>query len=827
VREEKKMNRLLRILLAIVAVLGVLVLALAAYGYFVAQRPLPDTAGTLTIPGLQDEVHIYRDDYGVPHIYANNEHDLFFAQGYVHAQDRFWQMEFWRHIGHGRVAEIAGESAVEQDKFIRTVGFNRLAEEYVAYYETNAPEYMTIMNAYSEGVNAYLAENGDSPSLQFDILGLVFSPWEIEPWEPVDTVAWGIVMSWDLGGNWRNELTRAKLAQDVGLETMAELIPGYSYETRPVIAPTADQVNELPTAESLHGGATAVDWSRINTTLIGAVPADGFALGNGPGIGSNNWVVGGEHTTTGQPLLANDPHLSVQLPAIWYEVGLHAPGWNVRGFSFAGVPGIVVGHNEHIAWGVTNVGPDVQDLYIEKINPDNPNQYEYMGEWQDMILIEEVIKVNGGEDIVLPVRITRHGPLINEVVDDLTDPLALRWTAEEPSRILQSITLLNQAQNYDDFREALRYWDIPAQNVVYADVEGNIAYQTPGRVPIRAQGNGQMPVPGWNGEYEWQGFIPYEELPALLNPEKGYIVTANHAVVDEAYPYFIASDWADGDRGLRIEQMIATIIADGGKIGAADFATIQFDGRSLPAETYIPLLNTLRSDDAQTQAALDTLRAWDLQETTDSVGATLFELFYTHLHYNILADEIGEENVDAITCRDILFFQLAADPSSPWWDDVTTPEIETREDILLQSVVDGIAWLEENVGGEMDEWTWGTIHTITFADGVLGASGVAPIEGLFNRGPFPVAGGADLVNANNWRRSEPALVRAHPSMRMIIDMSNFAANQAVLPTGQSGHTNSPHYDDQMPLWLVGEYHPMLFDRAEVEAAATNHLILRP
>lgn len=820
------MNRFTRIGLIIGGVLLLLILVLSVSGVVMARRPFPTYAATLTLPGLKDEVNIYRDEFGVPHIYANNEDDLFFAQGYVHAQDRFWQMELWRHIGQGRVAEIAGASALEQDKFIRTIGFHRLAESYIEAYRRESPEYMGIMDAYSAGVNAYLADNRDNPSLHFTILGRVFEPWEIEPWEPVHTVAWGVVMSWDLGGNWRNELTRARLYQQIGPELTERLIPGYPYHNRPVSAPTVDQINALPAATGAYNGSP-VDWSRVNTSLIGYVPEDGFAFGSGPGIGSNNWVVGGEHTVSGLPLLANDPHLAVQLPAIWYEVGLHAPGWHVRGFSFAGVPGVVVGHNERIAWGVTNVGPDVQDLYIEKINPDNPNQYEFMGQWEDMIVIEEVIKVNGGEDVILPVRITRHGPIINEVVDDLTDPLALRWAAQEPSRILQAVTLLNKAQNFEEFREALRFWDIPSQNVVYADVDGNIGYQVPSYIPIRKNGDGRLPVPGWSGEYEWEGYIPFEELPALYNPPRGFIVTANHAVVDEAYPHFINYDWADGDRGLRIEQMIVARLANGGKISAADFAAIQADGYSFPAETFVPLLLEMSSDDRQVQEALDRLRGWNYEQTVDSVPAALFEIFFTRLHYNILQDEVGEENVDAIIGRDMLMYELAANLDDPLWDNVNTPERETAVAILRLSLREALDWLAEEVGGGMDNWTWGKIHTITFADAVLGASGIAPVEAIFNRGPFPVAGGLDLVNANNWRRTAPALVRANPSMRMIIDLSDFERNLAILPTGQSGHPFHPNYDDQMALWLVGEYHPMLWGRTAVESAAVNHLILRP
>ncbi len=835
------MNRATRIVLIIVGVLAVLALVLFVGGLTVARSPFPDTDGEKTVAsptacegegaafcvaltghGLTAPVHIYRDEHGIANIYAENTADLFFAQGYVHAQDRMWQMEFWRHIAMGRVAEIVGEPGLENDKFIRTSGWNRIAATNTAYYEQELPEAMAALEAYSAGVNAYLVENKDDISINQRILGLVGEPWEIEPWTPIDSIGWGVVMGWDLGGNWDDELTRARLYASIGQEATDELVPGYPYDTRPVIAPTGQLVTAAAAGRA-PSTAAPVDWTRVSTRLIGRPPA---ALGDGPFLGSNNWVVAGKHTASGRPLLANDPHLGIQMPSIWYQVGLHAPGWNVTGFSFAGIPGVIVGHNDHIAWGVTNVGPDVQDLYIEKINPDNPNQYEYMGEWRDMNLIEEVIKVNGGEPVTLTVRETQHGPIISDVLEDQPDVLALRWTATTaPSRILQSALMLNQAQNVDDFREALRYWDTPSQNFVYADVEGNIAYQMPSLVPIRRNGQGMVPVPGWTDEYEWDGTIPYEKLPALLNPPSGYIVTANHAVVDQEYPYFIARDWASGDRGQRITAMIDAAIADG-PIDADDFARIHFDSYSTRAESYVPLLTGLAADDVEVQRALALLRDWDYQERRDSVATSIFEMFYVHLIRNVLMDEVGEENyLDAYNT--IYFHQLANDPDARWWDDVTTPTVESREDILRRSLSDGLAWLHSNIGDNMDDWTWGRLHTATFSSTPLGESGIGPIESLVNRGPFPADGGSDLVNATSWRFTEPAAITSHPSMRLIVDLSNLDASRWVIPTGQSGHPFNANYDDQIALWLNGQYLPMLSSREAIEAAAADHLVLQP
>ncbi len=449
-----------------------------------------------------------------------------------------------------------------------------------------------------------------------------------------------------------------------------------------------------------------------------------------------------------------------------------------------------------------------------------------------MEIVPEVIKVNGGEDVTVNVRLTRHGPIINEIpslaprLEGQSDVLAMRWTGQEPSRVLQSVILLNKAQNYDDFHEALRFWDLPSQNMVYADVAGNIAYQMPGLIPIRKNGNGLVPVPGWTGEYDWEGWIPYDELPALLNPDQGFIVTANHAVVDEDYPYFINVYWADGDRGQRITDLLAAEIAGDGEITAADIARIQFDSKSLVAENYIPLFASLSSSDAQVQAALERLRGWDQQLRRDSVPAGLFEIFRMQLAQALLADEVGADNVSTFG-GNVLLNSLSQDPQAVYWDNVTTTAVETREDILLQALRDTIAWFDENVGGSMNDWTWGRIHQATFTSAPLGQSGIGPIESLVNRGPFPADGGPSVINANSWSWSRPAAVTGHPSMRMIVDMSDFEASRSVIPTGQSGHPGHKHYDDQIELWLNGETHAMLWGRDAVEAAAVETLILQP
>jgi penicillin amidase len=823
------MSRGKKIIVGIIGVLAVLVLVIAGILIYNIRKPFPKTTGTITVSGLTADVNLIRDEWGVPHIYASNTPDLFFGQGYVHAQDRFWQMEFWRHVGEGRISEISGSATIDSDRFIRTMGWHRMAQNTVDYYKANDPDYYALLEAYAAGVNAYIEANRDNISLNQTILGLVNEPWEIEPWTPLNTVSWGVVMADDLSGNWGSEIRRAQLIEALGEATVTQLLPFYPYDTRPVMVPTSAMEQSNLIQNTQYALRPDIDWSNVNLNTIPDLP-DNITMGRGAFVGSNNWVVSGEYTDTGMPLLANDPHLGIQLPSIWYEVGLHSPDFQVVGFSFAGVPGVIIGHNENIAWGVTNVGPDVQDLFIEKINPDNPNQYEFMGEWRDMEVIEEVIKVNGGEDVPLTVKITHHGPIINDISSaarEGEDVLAMQWTAKEPSRVLQSVILLNQAQNYDGFREALRFWDVPAQNFVYADTAGNIAYQTPGLIPIRKNGNGLTPVPGWTGEYEWEGWIPYDELPHLLNPDQGFIVTANHAVVDQDYPYLISLDWANGDRGQRITDMISETIAQNGQITAEDFGRIQFDSKSLLAESFAPAFIGLSSSNPDVQGAIERLRGWEgYQERRDSVPAAIFEIFYMNLVRRTLADDVGEENVSR-THSTIFFHALASQTQSGWWDDITTTPTETRNDIILLALADTVNWFKENVGDDSDDWTWGNIHTATFVSNPLGASGVAPIENIVNRGPFPADGGGNLVNAMAWSWNDPARINWHPSMRMIIDMQDFDASQTIHPTGQSGHPYHKHYDDMIQLYLNGEFHPMWFSENAVREAGTDTLLLQP
>lgn len=841
--------------------IGIMILALVAGAggayYFksylpstVAPQSFPQIDGEIKVDNLDGTVDIYRDAMGIPHIYASTQHDLFFAQGYVHAQDRFWQMDTWRHIGAGRVAEMFS-SQVDTDMFLRTLGWAEIAQQE---YDALEPQYKAVVDSYSEGVNAYLKDHDkEALSLEYSILGLLNADYKIEPWTPSNTLTWGKMLAYDLRGNMDDEIKRAILLKTLTPEQVNELFPEYPEDHPVIVNKIGDGSSTLknPTTLAAEIPSDTLDVLYRNVTLLDELmgPFD-------KGIGSNSWVIAGANTTTGMPLLANDPHLAIQMPSIWYQIGLHCKPkttecpYDVAGFSMAGVPAIIIGHNDKIAWGFTNLGPDVMDLYIEKINPENPNQYEVNGEWVDFKIRKETIKVAGGDPIEMDVRISRHGPIISEVYGVLknvgkpedekfvpfTDnagielpenyAIALKWTAFTVSSSFVAPWMLNTAQNFEEFRTAASTAKVPSQNLVYADVEGNIGYQAPGDIPIRKGGDGTLPVPGWTDDYEWTGYIPFEELPYTYNPAEGYIVAANNQVEPRDYPYLISNDYDLGYRANRIEDMIKNAP---GKIDIAYIQKMQGDNYDGSAEYVLPQLLAMKFSASNLTDGLATLQNWNYQASSDSAPAAIYEVFWKNLLAETFNDDLPERyypNGNAIWFE--IVRKTVTDPNSFWWDDkATADKVETRDDIFVRSYEKAIAELEATLGNDSSKWTWGAIHTSTFKNGTLGASGVFLIEDLFNRGPFATSGGAGIVNATGWRATLGYEVTNVPSMRQIVDMSNLNNSVTVHTTGQSGHAYHPHYIDMAPLWTGIQYYPMWFDQESVIKDSEGHLKLVP
>jgi penicillin amidase len=821
------------------AVVVILIVGVLAFASFSVRRAFPDVDGNLVVPGLVDDVGVVRDSVGVPTITASNPHDLFMAQGYVHAQERFWQMDFWRHIGAGRLAEMFGADQLETDLFLRTLGWEQLAAEQ---YAAAPPEHRAVLDAYAAGVNAYLAERSPAElSFEYTVLELLNRGYEVEAWTPVNTLTWGMVMAWDLGGNLRNEIDRAVLLGSLSPEQVAQLYPPYPGDRNPyIVSPDPAALTAAAGTSTLARDALArIDTGLDRITVLGG--------SSDAGIGSNSWVVSGARTTTGAPILANDPHLAIQMPSIWYQLALQCTPvspdcpYQVTGFTFAGVPGVIIGHNADIAWGVTNLGPDVQDLYVERIDGD---RYEVNGEWQPMEIRNEVIEVAGGDPVELEVRSTRHGPIISDVFEPLEDfgdvaggvevpdpyAVALRWTAlDHNPGIVTTFLGLAKAENWADFREALAGFAVPAQNFVYADTKGNIGYQTPGNIPIRASGDGTVPVPGWTDEHEWTGFIPFEDLPSVSNPDSGYIVTANNAVVDDAYPYLITYDWNYGYRARRLVDLIDPIDLVGATEATDldDHAAIQFDASNLNAERTVPFLLDVDAD-GTAEEMQSVLASWDLANKADSAGAAAFGTTWRRLLELTFHDDLPEDQWPAGGGRWFTVVgEMLDDPADPFWNDAGSAETEHRDDILAAALEAASADLTDEFGADPDDWQWGDLHTATFENQTLGQSGIALVDDRFNRGRFPVSGGDDLVNATGWDPVEGFEVDWVPSMRMLVDLGDLSKSLTVHTTGQSGHVDHPHYDDLIPLWQSGRYYPMRWTAEQVATGAAEVQTLRP
>ena len=589
-------------------VVGLVLLLLAGLvtAVVLVRRPFPQVEGSVRVPGLTGEVEVVRDERGIPQLYADTTADLMAAQGYVQAQERFYEMDVRRHTTAGRLSELFGPDTLEIDEFVRTLGWRRVAEQELPLLE---PETRAALEAYAVGVNAYLEDRSLSQiAVQYTVLGLGGLDYRPEPWTAVDSLAWLKAMAWDLKGNIDEEIERALVSVDHTPEQVAELFPAYDYEAHAPIVGGGAVVDGVFEPDAEEGGtrnperpAFTADQRAQLAGLHRTLERLPSFVGRGDGVGSNSWVVDGEHSETGEPLLANDPHLGVSMPGIWMQMGLHCTTvssecpLDVAGFTFSGVPGVIIGHNADIAWGFTNLGPDVTDLYLERVTGD---QWEQDGRPRPLTIREETIRVRGEDDVPLQVRATAHGPIISDVSDFYGDlagsgsstAVSLAWTALTPSRTADAIFDLNTASDWTSFREAVSSFAVPAQNIVYADRDGHIGYQAPGLVPIRKSGNdGLQPQEGWRSENDWTGdYVPFDGLPHVLDPDEGFVVTANQAVIGPDYPYHLTDDWDQGYRSQRIRDLLERRIEDAGTLSVADMAEIQTDTRSPLAPVLVP-----------------------------------------------------------------------------------------------------------------------------------------------------------------------------------------------------------------------------------------------
>ena len=773
--------------------------------------------------------------HGVPQLWADTAEDLFRAQGYVHAQDRFWEMDFRRHVTAGRLSELFGPDQVDTDEFVRTLGWRRTAQQELELLD---PQTVSWLQAYADGVNAWLdGRSGSELSLEHGLLALTNRSYEVARWSPVDSVSWLKAMAWDLRSNLDEEFSRARLAETLPRDRVEQLFPAYPFAEHPTIVgdddrtatrATDDAASRVPSqaAARLRDVARAVD--RL-PTLLGP---------HGPGLGSNSWVVSGEHTASGKPLLANDPHLAPVLPSIWAQMGLHcrsvsaACPFDVAGFTFSGVPGVVIGHNADVAWGFTNLAPDVADLVLEKVDGDS---YEYEGKRVDLDVRVETIKVAGEDPRRLRIRSTRHGPLVSDVskryrrIGDAHGSgyaVAIEWTALRPGRSMDALFALDRATGAEDLRSAASLFEVPAQNIVFATTGGQIGYQAPGKVPVRKGYDGRWPAQGWTGKQEWTGFVDFDDLPRVIDPADGFVVTANNAVVPADYPVFLTDDWDAGYRADRIRSRIERLVARG-DVTAQDLMSVQRDTRNNLAPALLPVL---LGSDATGPAARgqDLLRDWDQRQGEDSAGAAYFNAVWRQLLRLTFHDELptsqwpdgGGRWYQVVTA-------LLDEPDSDWWDDQGTAATETRDDVVAAAMRGAWAQLADRLGDDPADWRWGELHALPLESQTFGQSGIAPIEWLVNHGDVDVGGGESTVDATGWSADEGFETNWVPSMRMVVDLADLDASRWVNLTGASGHAWHPDYTDQVSLWRRGRTTPWPFSRAATRASTEDRLVLRP
>ncbi|PZU49848.1 MAG: penicillin acylase family protein [Arsenicicoccus sp.] len=884
-----------RLAVPIAAILVVVVVATAVIGVGLTRRGFPQVSGDLEVAGLSGEVEVIRDDLGVPHIYADTAEDLFRAQGFVAAQDRFFQMDLRRHIVSGRLSELVGEGGLETDTVIRTLGWRRVAEQELSLL---SPEARTYLSAYAAGVNAYIDSRGGPSAMgvEYPLLASSAPGYTVRPWDEVDSLAWLKAMAWDLRGNYADELARGRLVGQVSLDQLDALYPDYPFDEHPpildrsewtaptpppagvtdsrggtrgtLLAPVPGQTDAAdlaglgepvapdgPTSDETHQwmAGSAQGAFDDTSTVLAAVPE---LMGHGEGIGSNSWVVSGEHTASGMPLLANDPHLAISQPGIWMQSGLHCRElseecpFDVTGFTFAGFPGVVIGHNQSIAWGFTNLDPDVTDFYLEDTVEDTVLRED---DYVPMDVRTETIRVAGGDDVEIDVRETSHGPIVSDVLEEVgrmgdNGPLdgvhtsrdfevALRWTGLEPSRTAEAVFALNAATDWEEFQGAAELFAVPSQNLLYADTEGNIGYQAPGLVPIRRSSThatppGFYPAPGWEEQYAWQGWVDFEDLPSSYNPEDGIVVAANQAVVRGSTP-FLTTEYDKGYRSTRILDLLQERLGEG-PLTSADMSEIQLDDTSTFALDVVPYLTDVELDGAFYTEPQDLLQDWDGSSPAQgeqAAAAAYFYAVYNNLLEAVFDDELPPDLGATGNSRSMqIMAELMASPESVWWDDQRTPGvIESRDEVLRSALVDARLDLTRQISKDPGDWSWGQLHRAHLRHQVLGEEGVpALVQGIVNRGPYPVAGSSAMVNAMNWDASTGSFdVSSAPSMRMVVDLADLDASTWVNQTGTSGHPFHTNYDDQTQAWLEGRTYPWAFTRAAVEEAGVQTLILQP
>ena len=884
------------VILKTTAAIVLLAMFVTAGAYVYLRRSLPQIEGTTNVVGLSAPIEIIRDADAIPHIVASNRLDGLFGLGSAHAQDRLWQMEFQRRIGHGRLSELLGAATLPQDRFLRTVGFGRAAR---AAWRSTPDWAKPQVNAYVAGVNAFIAtHHGSALPPEFSLLR--FEP---EPWTAVDVLVWVKMMAWDLSGNYSFELLRHDLIHAISEERMAQLMPPYAVDGLSILSKrvtTVDtdtngghgqdlQERDLSVSSVVPVSSLVKDVTSWSHALRASVSAGDpavrdFLIGGAmtEGLGSNNWVVDGTLTASGKPLLANDPHLGTRLPSTWYLAHISAGDFDVIGGTFPGTPAVALGRNRFIAWGATNVAADVQDLFRERLDATGTRS-EFCGAQEPITVIPETIVVKGGAPVQLNVRVTRHGPLISDAINannaeskttpkpQPIEPLAFRWTALDPDDgTLTAFLKVNKARNWAEFTDALKGYVVPSQNFVYADVDGHIGYYAPGRIPLRASGDGSRPADGWTGDAEWAGWVPFEDLPHTFDPPEHFIVTANHRPEPPPYRYNLGLEWTEPYRAQRITDLLVGGVSGSVRLPASapehaggatarpdrsaeregwqpdrrftpdDFARIQADTVSLHAKTLLPIL--LRRTAAMTaaeQPALDVLRKWNFDATGDSAATAIFQAWFLRLAPALVADDLGPTTSELYEGKfsfvsrflvnalapgaDTQVGRYKEDVDNPWCDDVRTAKRETCDDAVAGALRQGVEDLKHRLGGDMTRWRWDAVHLALFPHALDSVGALRP---LLSRS-MGIGGDWSTVNVGVSAADRSYEVHTVPGYREVIDLSPANNSRFLDALGESGHFLSPHYDDFLNDWRAVKHKKMRMERVDIERGALGHLRLVP
>lgn len=716
----------------------------------------------ITVEGLFDDVRIERDTHGIPHIYAKYDLDLFFALGYVHAQDRLFQMDLNRRLPSGRLSEIVGEDAYESDEFYRTLGMHRAAEDTYSHSSQWAKD---IADSYCKGVNYYI-HTTDAYPLEYTLLQC--TP---EEWTPIDSLVFGKMMGWELSGSFY-DLEFQKLEEAFGPDAVEELFPSQRSLEVPIIPGLSESCRQI------------LQWSNKSIDI----PLE---------LGSNNWAVSPQKSASGRAMLCNDPHLSTTLPPIWYQAHLSSPTYNVAGVTFPGAPVVVIGRNQYIAWGLTNTGADVIDFYVETFS-DDETQYLYQGKWYDTEIVQETIHIKGQSPKTIDVKITRHGPILERDGKQF----AVCWTGLQPTFEFEALLLVNKATNYKQYQEGLQRFSVPAQNFVYADIHGNIAMRSTGKIPIRNKGTGRIPVDGASGEYDWVDYVRFDELPHSMNPHQGYLASANQVPAHRDYPYYLGFLWADRYRAERIN----TLLQEKDTLTFEDMIRIQSDTYDIPASIIAPILvQTVHPETELERKALDYLRTWDYYDDRTEIAPTIFHTFIDILKENTFRDEYEHAGIpdSPFPTTETVETMLTCEEKFTFFDDVSTSRKETKEDIIKKSFTEAIQQLQESLGDDITQWEYSRKHTYSL-EHLIGFAVPA-----LNYPAFGYDGSAYTVDvASGW------MCKHGPSWRQIID---FERAVCIYPGGQIDNPFSMHYTDFVELWKESQYIEWLLEDYEVES----------